>query len=177
MTGPRPDQGRSPAEQALDLVLYGPLGFVAEARTLIPGLAEKGRQRFEAQVSLARMIGQFVVAKGQVELQQAVRRMRAQYLGHDRRESPAAPAPTRSVAPEPADEEIPVRVEDDSTPVPSAESLAIPDYDSLAASQVVPRLAGLSGDELEAVRRYEVAHRGRKTILGRVAQLQAASGA
>ena len=50
--------------------------------------------------------------------------------------------------------------------------LAIPDYDSLAASQVVPRLAGLEPDELEAVRQYEAAHRARRTILSRVAQLQ-----
>ena len=47
-----------------------------------------------------------------------------------------------------------------------------PDYDSLAASQVVPRLAGLTADELEAVRAYEAADRARRTILGRVAQLQ-----
>jgi hypothetical protein len=53
--------------------------------------------------------------------------------------------------------------------------LAIPGYDSLSASQVLPRLAGLAPDELEAVRRYEVGHRGRKTILGRVAQLQSAA--
>ena len=46
------------------------------------------------------------------------------------------------------------------------------DYDSLAASQVVPRLSGLTADELELVRAYEAAHRGRKTILSRVAQLQ-----
>lgn len=175
MTGDRPGPGRSPTEQALDLVLYGPLGFLAEARTLIPELAEKGRQRFEAQVSLARMIGQFVVAKGQVELQQAVQRVRAKHLGGERR-PPAAPAPARPPAPEPVDEDIPVRVEDAPAPAPPVTSLAIPDYDSLAASQVVPRLAGLSEDELEAVRRYEAAHRGRKTILGKVAQLQAASG-
>jgi hypothetical protein len=43
----------------------------------------------------------------------------------------------------------------------------------LSASQVVPRLSGLSPDELQAVRDYEAAHRGRKTILSRVAQLQA----
>ncbi len=57
------------------------------------------------------------------------------------------------------------------TPV-GAESLAIPNYDSLAASQVVPRLASLSADELEAIRRYEAGHRRRRTVLNRVAQLQ-----
>lgn len=53
------------------------------------------------------------------------------------------------------------------------ETLAIPDYDSLSASQVVPRLDSLAGEELETVRRYEVGTRGRKTILNKIAQLQA----
>ena len=51
---------------------------------------------------------------------------------------------------------------------------AIPDYDALAASQVVPRLQGLDREELSAVERYEAATRGRRTILNRVAQLQRA---
>ena len=53
----------------------------------------------------------------------------------------------------------------------AAESLAIPGYDTLAASQVVQRLSSLRGDELEAIRRYELATRGRRTILHRIAQL------
>ena len=52
-----------------------------------------------------------------------------------------------------------------------AASLAIPSYDSLSAPQVVQRLAGLSRDEIEAVRRYEAATRGRRTILARAEQL------
>ena len=55
---------------------------------------------------------------------------------------------------------------------PTAADLPIPDYDSLSASQVVSRVQGLSGGELEAVRSYEAATRGRKTILNRVQQLQ-----
>jgi hypothetical protein len=57
-------------------------------------------------------------------------------------------------------------------PSPVVDDLAITDYDSLSASQVVTRLEGLTDDELEAVRAYEAAHRGRKTILNKVAQLQ-----
>lgn len=49
--------------------------------------------------------------------------------------------------------------------------LAIPDYDELSASQVVDRLEGLRPDELEAIRAYESAHRGRNTILGKIEQL------
>jgi len=53
----------------------------------------------------------------------------------------------------------------------AAAHLAIPSYDSLSASQVVQRLAGLSRDEVEAVRDYEAATRGRRTILARAEQL------
>jgi hypothetical protein len=56
--------------------------------------------------------------------------------------------------------------------VPDVGGLAIPGYDSLAASQVVRRLDGLTGAELASVRAYEEATRGRRTILGRIAQLQ-----
>jgi hypothetical protein len=69
---------------------------------------------------------------------------------------PAAPA---DPSPEPAR----------SAPVES--ELGIQDYDSLAASQVVPRLATLSAPELRAVQAYERAHRHRQTVLNRVAQL------
>lgn len=55
--------------------------------------------------------------------------------------------------------------------VPEVASLAIPGYDTLAASQVVQRLSSLRPDELEAVRRYELGTRGRRTILHRIAQL------
>lgn len=51
--------------------------------------------------------------------------------------------------------------------------LAIPGYDALSASQVVERLAGLSGEELAAVRHYETDHRRRRTILGKIEQLSA----
>ena len=73
------------------------------------------------------------------------------------------------------EEVIPVRHDDDDPTTAAsvaADELAIPAYDSLAASQVVQRLDGLTGLELEAVRRYEVAHRARKTVLGKITQLQ-----
>lgn len=58
-----------------------------------------------------------------------------------------------------------------AVPVPSEGDLAIQDYDSLAASQVVPRLATLGAEELRSVQAYEAATRHRQTILNRVAQL------
>jgi hypothetical protein len=60
-----------------------------------------------------------------------------------------------------------------SESVESEARLAIPGYDALSASQVVERLAGLSGEELAAVRHYETGHRRRRTILGKIEQLSA----
>jgi len=79
-----------------------------------------------------------------------------------RRVAAAAPAETPSSSVnQAAGEDAPVQA-----------TLAIPDYDGLSASQVVNRLAGLTSEELEAVRSYELATRGRKTILSKIAQLQ-----
>ena len=49
----------------------------------------------------------------------------------------------------------------------------MPAYGTLAASQVVERLASLTPAELEAVRKHESATRRRRTVLHRIAQLNA----
>lgn len=168
MTAPK-----STAEQAADLLLYAPIGFAADVRSLLPTLAERGR----AQVQMARMIGQFAVKQGQVELDKRVEHavdllgelgLGDLFRGRGAGSASAPPAPAA-----PAPKAAPAAVAAPPKPTgPAAATLAIADYDSLAASQVVPRLAGLDADELEQVRRYEAAHRGRKTILGKIAQLQ-----
>jgi hypothetical protein len=55
--------------------------------------------------------------------------------------------------------------------VPTSEDLPIEDYDILAASQVIARLEGMGAGDLDLIRRYELANRNRRTILGRVGQL------
>lgn len=60
----------------------------------------------------------------------------------------------------------------EEVPSPASEELAIPSYDELAASQVVKRLPGLGAAELAEIDAYEQAHRGRRTILTRIRQLQ-----
>jgi hypothetical protein len=78
-------------------------------------------------------------------------------------ESPQAPSAAPPSPPAPTAEA--------AVDVPSEADLPIQDYDSLAASQVVPRLATLSAPELETIRSYEAGTRHRQTILNRVAQL------
>ena len=55
----------------------------------------------------------------------------------------------------------------------AAEDLPIDEYESLAASHVVARLESLTADELRAVQEFEAAHRGRRTVLGKIDQLLA----
>ena len=182
-------ENKRPVDHLLDLFVFAPLGFAMEARKMLPDMIEKGRQQATGQVGMARVIGQFAVQQGQVEANKAfatAQKQAATVLENLSAGSTSSrrPDPRRTEPPEnrpPA--AAPSAAATPSTPaspepVPISSSvdvatLAIPDYDSLSASQVVPRLAGLSPEELEAVRDYEAGHRGRKTILNRVAQLQA----
>jgi hypothetical protein len=165
---------KNPVEQALDVLLYAPLGLAFSARELLPTLAEKGR----AQLGMAKMIGQFAAQQGQTEAGKLFDKASKQAMA-TLEQLAGAPksngaATTNGSAPKPAPVIEVEAVETPAAPTsgPEAATLSIPDYDSLSASQVLPRLNGLSSDELEAVRAYEAAHRGRKTILNRAAQLQ-----
>jgi hypothetical protein len=165
---------KSPVDQALDLLVYAPLGFALDARTLVPKLVARGR----SQVDVARWMGEHAVARGQKGATKRLSKVQEQamtaladlgLLGPTNGQEPAPP-PTAVTEPAP---ERPRRA---ANPAPTSNAvgadLAIPDFDSLAASQVIPRLEGLSPDELEAVRTYESGRRGRKTILNKIAQLQ-----
>ena len=182
---------KSPLDHAVDLFVYAPIGLAAAARDLVPTLVERGRRQLDPQVGMARTIGQLAAAQGRSQaekvLEAAIDRARAQaeatlrQLGVLPEPAPTAPAPTGedlwvpTAAPSPAPEAAPAP---GPFPAgghqPSALELPIPDYDSLSASQVVPRLSSLTVSELAAVRTYEEAHRGRRTILHKIAQLQGA---
>ena len=201
---------KNPADRAIELFVFAPLGLALSARELLPELVERGRQQVSGQVSMARMIGQFAVKQGTIEAEKAFERARAsaqstlEQLGVLPDEAAARPsataAPTTSAtgtAPGTPATVTPATATPPPSPAPTggagaasaatpvaattadagagepAPELAIPDYDSLSASQVLPRLSGLSPSELEAVRAHEATHRGRKTILSKVAQLQA----
>lgn len=179
---------KTPVEQALDVLIYAPVGLVFSARELLPKLAEKGR----AQMGMAKMLGQFAVQQGQKDANRAFGKAREQAMATLEQLSALAPTTSgsRSAGNGSATADISranasapvIDIEVVTTPAPvapaaptsgpEAAGLAIPDYDSLSASQVLPRLHGLGPADLEEVRAYEAAHRGRKTILNRVTQLQ-----
>lgn len=176
--------GQEPVDRIIEVALFAPLGLLAAVREELPGWVQKGRQQLAAQVPLARAVGELAVRHGSKQARQSLDRLRRQAddllsdMGGGR-------APADGPDPHEADfeqeEEVVGPDEDWARPTPGgvdspeAGELPIPGYDTLSASQVVQRLPGLSMEELEAVRSYELAGRARKTVLLRVAQLRAAS--
>ncbi|MBS1847323.1 MAG: hypothetical protein JST73_03510 [Actinobacteria bacterium] len=162
-------------KELLSDLVYVPIGLVTVGPRRLPELVEQGR----LQVGNARIMGEMATRVGSAKLTEQVAGATTEVhaalvrLGLVPPDDPAAPTGHAG-----AGATHHVTVEADPTPrpamsvVPEMSDLAIVEYDSLAASQVVPRLAALDPDELDAVRRYEIDHRGRKTILGRIAQLQ-----
>jgi hypothetical protein len=168
------DDARTPLEHVLDVCVYAPLGFALEARSLLPRFVDRGRN----QIVLARVVGKYAVRKGTRATEGAFGQAQEQVLGVLRlvgaapEEEPASPNGDASHD----NGQRPAATAAEPAPRPTssidAATLAIPDYDALSASQVVPRLESLTSDELEAVREYETDTRGRKTILNKIAQLQ-----
>jgi hypothetical protein len=145
-----------------------PAAALGELLRAVPRLVE----RTVAQAELARSLAAHVPCLGLVP------GLRRPAPPADGGEAPApAPISVLDVFDEPdadatdAAPAAPVVAAPEPTVVPAESELAVPDYDSLAASQVVPRLAMLSPEELRAVLAYEQANRHRQTILHRVDQL------
>lgn len=157
--------------RAMAAFVYAPIGLLFEGPEPFPELVRKGR----SQMRQAKVVGRFAVERGQGKACRLLAQRRDEFieslghLGSSAADSSPRPAPRSAPTKRPASAAKP-KPRPAPTPKPD---LAIPDYDSLSASQVVTRLAGLSKDELESVRTHEAANRGRKTILNKVAQLQA----
>lgn len=173
----------SPIDRAKHLAFLGPLG--AALAGALPDWVQRGVSSWAEQYQTAKAVGELVTDYGQQLVTQKL-----VGLGI----LPGPPPPPRSApltveadltaaadSPDLADPPSAERREDrrpstaspsPAGPTPDPDDLAIPGYDSLSASQVVSRLAGLAPAELEAVRGYEGASRGRRTILTKIAQLQ-----
>ncbi|MFT5200761.1 MAG: hypothetical protein ACI9C1_000126 [Candidatus Aldehydirespiratoraceae bacterium] len=140
------------ADQVMDLLVYAPIGLALEARQLLPKLAERGR----GQIALTRLAGKIASDRGQGEARKLVDQVIAVagtvLAGDD--DDPAA-----------ADDDEPDLTGDDS-------ALPVDGYDGLSAPQLLPFLPPLSADELDAILRYEQAHRSRTTVINRIRQLQ-----
>lgn len=187
---------KTPLDAVVELALFAPLGLALTARDHLPELIARGRQQLNQQVTLARMMGKYAVKEGEKDLRKRVGDLSETLsgLGLLPEPNPKAPAASASTSmPMPPPETVDVTVPTGSAkgssnsssngsgattpaevdpPLRSRADLSIPGYDTLSASQVVQRLAGLSARELADVEDYESGTRGRRTILSKIAQLQ-----
>ncbi len=189
---------KSPQDRVLDIVVFAPVGLALTAAEEFPRLASKGRARLGSQATMLKMVGQFAVSIGRQELARSVGQVidqGRQLLGMDGSEpsgtgdnpyaGSAMPEHPIEGSKQPMDESASAAQSTISSersggvarssgvvvPVPSVEALSIPGYNALSASQVVQRLDGLNLSERDAIRRYELATRGRRTILNRIDQI------
>ena len=150
-----------------DLLLFAPLGFALKARTLLPELVQSGRDEWKRRSTVARFVGKMVVDGGKRSLDE---RRAAATAGPAAPAPEAAPAPKRHVAPSRAVASPPAAPPRSTGSGP--ESLPIEGYDTLAAPSIIELLEGLDAEGVAAVQQYESSHRGRRTVLARIAQLQ-----
>lgn len=149
-----PDQRATPAERLVASLITLPLGFGAALVDEFPTRVVRVREH----MALARFVGRMMVGHGADELRRRVREM------PEPAEPAAAPIEVDDTdAEEPADEHVP------------SGALALPDYDQLPAAHIVGKLAGLTDDERADIEAYEIAHRHRRTVLGKLDQLRSDS--
>jgi hypothetical protein len=164
-------EGKDPVHQLIDVMVFAPIGLLTLAQKELPQLIATGRARFGNQVTVARFVGRMAVRQGKKKL--------------DQRLGEADKVVQRDIISSPLDSTEPPAPAGDSLPeaiieavahsplLDGTDALPIDGYDSLAASQVVGRLDSLTPAELATVRNYESANRNRRTVLGKIAQLQA----
>jgi hypothetical protein len=184
-------------EQTLEVLLYAPIGVGMYLKEMGPTFVARGRAevdrrhaQMQQRTTTARSIGQVAVGFGVPKVRERMERevdsarQRAQsFLGVIGGVSLGDPEPVVRSVPTPPEPFVQAPVAAPATSgaangatngtAPAGDTLPIPGYDALSASQVVERLAGLTPEELESVRAYESAHRNRRTILGKIDQISA----
>jgi hypothetical protein len=139
------ERARRLADELIDYAVYAPLGAVATLADEFPELVRRGRERFGGQVRLAQMFGKIAADSAKRQAESFAR-------GRSGQGAAAQPKPG---------------------PASSGERPPFEGYDDLAATEVIARLERLGGEALRSARAYEQAHRNRRTVLGRIAQLLA----
>lgn len=175
------------AGRLLEAFVFAPIGAGAKLVTDGPEVVARARQ----ELSNARFIGEMVVGQGTAQLKER--------LAHLSSVEPVVASPAERIqadadvaSDEPTDDaptpdaDVDEPTEDTDTLVDGAVDatvdvthddvvdsgeLAVPDYDSLPAIDIVGQLDSLTPDELRAVESYERANRRRRTVLGKIAQL------
>ncbi len=190
-------ESKNPIDQLMELLVYAPVGLIYEYEDVLPQLVKRGR----SQVQLAKVLGQMASQQGQQKAKQGQARVAKEGSSVDEMVGDAigqaalilAKAVTEfgqvvglaPVATEPAaDSEAaaqprapkpltsPQKRAGTAQRPPKAPTVPIAGYESLKAREIVPMLDDLTAAQRKRVRAYEVATRGRKTVLGKLDKLE-----
>ncbi len=173
MADTRPPRADEPsvAERAVEALMFAPFELTARVIEELPRVYRRTCERLQT----ARAVGELAVRMGTEEIKRQV--------ADGRRTASSAPvassdagSPVTEPVGVPADDALgepaPEPVDHETTVV--ADELALPDYDHLPAAQIVAKLDALSVDERDLIEQYELAHRHRRTVLGKLDQLRQA---
>jgi len=148
---------------AVDVLVFAPLGLGAKLVEDAPDAVDRARR----ELSNERFIGRLAVDQG-------IKQIRSRF-------EPSESSPTQSANNgddfEPLVRAGEIRGSNDLMTRESVRSdlvagdLALPDYDTLPAIDIVGKLATLDDVSRDAIERYELANRQRRTVLGKLAQL------
>lgn len=183
---------KSPVDQLIELLVYAPVGLAYDYGDVLPQLIKRGK----SQVQLAKVMGQMAAQQGQSKAKQGTEGVDdvvnevvlqaasvlakgltelGQLIGlapepqNDDSASDESASPQREAAPQSQSSS-----NNDDSSAADTDSAGLPPiagYDDLTARQIVPLLSELDGTQRNNVRAYETASRARKTILGRLDQL------
>ncbi len=180
-TSERQPSGARLLRAVADLTLYAPVGLVVSVIEDMPELVDKGRGVLGQRLNNARFAGKFAVDLGTSRIKRSLRSDTGSL-------TPSSVAASNEARSDPLNEDMPIETASaqasnhdgeaaqrhatrDHPDRYAALDLAIPGYSALSASQVVARLENLEVSDLRAILAYELATRGRRTIIGRAEQL------
>lgn len=153
---------QDPAEALLDFFLYAPVGIALEAVDNLPKYVERGK----SQVTIGRFLAKSAAKRGSSTIEDAgekvlndIGQIFVDFFGID-------------LSPDDDVEDADVVHEQTQEPERADGHLAIDEYDTQAAAQIVKLLAQLTQDELADVEAYESQNRKRVTILRKISQLR-----
>ncbi len=176
-------QDQHPVDRCMEIFIYAPIGVAMFAKDAMPTVLkmfvsrghtviDDRRKHAQQQAGRYKAVGQLAVKYGSpvVKREAEARVGEAFRIAEDTfngltsaRDRSGTNFVTRETVPNAVDDQTDTRID--------VSSLAIPDYNTLAASQVVERLQGLDPEELAAISEYESKHRARNTILAKISQL------
>lgn len=134
-------------------MVFAPIGL----GTAIVEDGPEAVRRAQQELRNARFLGRIAVDRGVAELRRRL----------DDATTPSAPIVADAEPVTNREPPSPAGQTSDLDP----DQLALPDYDTLPAIDIVDKLEHLSTTERSAIREYEQAHRRRRTVLGKLAQL------